>query len=64
MWMKPALSMTMETLKGYVLFVLFDPGYETVQPVDEASLVYDYEASQRVCTVCTYGDIVLFYIQE
>ena len=53
LWMKPASSMTMETLKGYVLFVLFDPTLEMDQPVDEASLVYDYEDSQRVCTVCT-----------
>ena len=51
--MEPALSMTMETLKGYVRFVLFDPGFEMDQLVDEASLVYDYGDSQRVCTVCT-----------
>ena len=53
LWMKPALSMTMETLKGYVLFVLFDPGYEMLQPVDKASLVFGYGDSQRVYTVCT-----------
>ena len=51
--MKPALSMTMETHKWYVLFVLFDNNSEMDQPVDEASLVYDYGDSQRVCTVCT-----------
>ena len=45
--------MTMETHKGYVLFVLFDLGYDMLQPVDEASLVYDYGDSQRVCTLCT-----------
>ena len=52
--MEPALSMTMETLKGYVRFVLIDPGYEIVQPVDGASLVYDYGDSQRVGTLCTH----------